>query len=112
MMERSCLHCRHCREIEAQHLVALEREKEEQARIEEERRQEETRADQEKKGIIHGDRYLAYSEEEIRQITDIEFLCEMKFHYIPNGQPPLQWEYDELMRMHSVICDCIKKLEK
>ena len=85
-----------------------EEEEEERERIEKEKKREEDL----RNGLVHGDRYMAYSEAEIRSITDINFLRDMRMGIIPSGQPTSQWEHDDLNHTLCVISECIKKLEK
>ena len=94
------------------HKIALEREKEEEeARKREEKRREKKCQEDKRKGIIYGERYWLYDVDEIRNITDSDFLVRMSVGIWPAGQPQ-QEEYDYLLNLTSVIDERLSELQK
>ena len=111
-MERSCPYCKHCQNIDMLHKIAIEREKEEdEARKREEKRREKKWQEDKEKGIIYGERYWLYDADEIRNITDTDFLVRMRVGIWPASQPQ-QEDYDYYVNLSSVISQRLSELHK
>ena len=111
-MERSCPYCKHCQNIDMLHKIAIEREREEdEARKREEKRREKKWQEDKEKGIIYGERYWLYDADEIRNITDTDFLVRMRVGIWPAGQPQ-QEDYDYYVNLSSVISQRLSELHK
>lgn len=95
-----CSHCQRKKEVEEQLEIARLKceERDMKERLAEEKRRERVAAKKlVEQGVIHGDDFDAYTIEEIRNITNIDFLEKMSVDvYVkPCGQPPneLDQEY-------------------
>ena len=94
-----CAHCQLKKELEKELEIAeCEREERElKERLAEERRRERVAAKKlVEQGVKHGDNFDAYTVEDIRNITNYEFLEKLYLNIIPCGQPPNDYEYEHL----------------
>ena len=73
---------------------------------------EETRAKEISEGKIYGGDYIRYNEDDIKKITDIEFLVRMFTGILPAAQPRFMWEFEMYCVLQRVIRARIDELQK
>ena len=78
----------------------------------EEKRDEGTSDKDRNGGKIYGTDYLCYSEEDIKNITDVEFLQTMFCGILPRAQPKFMWEIKMYCDLQRAISDRIDELVK
>ena len=101
-----CSHCQLKKELEEQlEIVRLEREEREVAEQLAEERRHKHFADRKlvQQGVVHGDNFDAYTIEDIRNITNYEFLEKLSANIYPNAQPPNEFEQDYLNERVKVV---------
>ena len=113
MQQAFCPYCKHCqiaREM-TEKAEKIEAQQQLQAAAEQ-ARQEEKDQMAIREGKIHLRNFHLYTEEEIKCIPDIDFLNEMFDAITPAGQPPTEWEFEELCKMQNAIVSHIKVISK
>ena len=94
-----CSHCQLKKELREQlENARLDREEREAAeRLAEERRQKRKAARKlVEQGVIYGNNFDAYTAEDIRNITNYDFLEKLSFNICPSAQPPNDFEQEYL----------------
>ena len=56
-------------------------------------------------GVIYGDNYSAYSPEEIRNITNYDFLEKLCQNIVTPGQPKEEADFNRMMLCHETACE-------
>jgi len=96
-----CPRCAHCQDLKEIEEAAEKRKQEFDEEVENRRKklEEELKAEKRRiaEGVIYGNRYDAYSVEEIMKISNLDFLYEMSLKMCPSAQPPSKEEFDELI---------------
>ena len=77
----------------------------------EKKQQEETLAKEISEGKIYGTDYARYDEDDIKKITDIDFLESMFSAILPAAQPRFEWEVEMLCHLQCAIRTRIDELE-
>ena len=113
MQRAFCPYCKHCQMLTemAEKAEKIKAEQELQAAAEQARQEEKDRIAI-REGKIHLRNFHLYTKEEIKCITDIDFLHEMYDAITPAGQPPSEWEFEELCKMQNAILSRIKVLSE
>ncbi len=101
-----CPHCHHC-QVRKQKLSQEEDERAKAKEIE----AKEAREKEIREGKIYGHAFDLYSLEDLKNITDIDFLYEMASHVIPCGQPETEWEQEIMYERYDAVHAQISLLE-
>jgi len=78
----------------------------------EKKQQKEAREKEIREGKKYGRDFYKYSPEDVKDITDVAFLRELRFGVTPAGQPTNEFEWESLHSFHNVINKRIDELEK